>query len=180
MNHIELYKQVHNEKENYGNGTTMLQYAQLINDCILDTKSESLLDYGCGKADKYDNNPYPVMPALYDPAIEKYSELPDGPFDGVFCCDVLEHIPEEQIPDTIEKIYNRANKFIFLAIATDPALQVLPNGENAHCTIKPMNWWQDVIIKNAPKEVYTHVLLTGQYESYELLFEHLLFEMLYN
>jgi len=172
MNHIELYKQVHSEDENYGDGGVMLFYTDEINDCILDTKSRSLLDYGCGKANRYVNNPYPVMPALYDPAIDEYSTLPDGPFDGVFCCDVLEHIPEEEIPDTIHKIYSRATKFVFLAISTNLAYKVLPNGENAHCTIKPVDWWRDTIVRYAPKKVFTHLLLAGQYESHELLFEY--------
>ena len=53
--------------------------------------------------------------------VPEFETLPDGPFDGIISTDVLEHIPEEQIPETINMITKRADKFVFLAIATSPA-----------------------------------------------------------
>ena len=51
--YINLYKQYHNEHTNYGNGGGLKFYLNLIVDLVHDTKSESLLDYGCGKAEGY-------------------------------------------------------------------------------------------------------------------------------
>ena len=179
--YIDLYKQYHNEHTNYGNGGGLKFYLNYIVDLVHDTKSESLLDYGCGKAEGYlkhnHHKNWGIMPELYDPAIEKFSKLPEGNFDGVISFDVLEHIPEEEIPQVIKEIFEKANKFVFLGIDTSPAMAVLPNGENAHCTQKPLEWWVDMI-KTHGKKVYTHVMTNGQYEGYEILNDELYFEML--
>ena len=65
-----------------------------------------------------------------------YDTLPDGPFDGVISTDVLEHIPEEHLPETFDQIFSRAERFVFLAICTRKAIAILPSGENAHCTLR--------------------------------------------
>ena len=180
---IEQYKIYHKLDGKYGDGQMILSYYNQIKGLIDDTKSQSLLDFGCGKAKIYKRvnlaEKFGVMPDLYDPAIEEYSELPNKQYDGVFCCDVMEHIPEIEVPGVIEQIYERANKFVFFAIATDPAMAVLPNGENAHCTTKPIQWWEEIINKNAPKKVYSHVLLTGKFENYSILNEELYLESLF-
>ena len=175
---IEQYKQYHRENTEYGNGGGLKFYLQHIIDLVQDTKSETLLDYGCGKAEGYlEHNHHKnwgnIMPSLYDPAIPEYEVLPEGQFDGVISFDVLEHIPKEQIPETFEIIFSKAKKFVFLGIATAPAKAVLPNGDNAHCTLKPMDWWVEMINKHSYKQVYTHVKLHGSMENYAIINESL-------
>ena len=163
---IEQYKQYHKEHTEYGNGGGLKFYLQHIIDLVQDTKAETLLDYGCGKAEgylhhKHHKNWGDIMPSLYDPAIPEYEVLPDGNFDGVISFDVLEHIPKEQIPETFQTIFSKAKKFVFLGIATAPAKAILPNGENAHCTVEPIGWWETMVEKYAPKRVYTHIKTSG-------------------
>ena len=57
--------------------------------------------------------------------------------------DVLEHIPAEDIPWVLGELFSFADKFVFVTIAGYPAQKIMPNGENAHCTIAPMGWWQE-------------------------------------
>ena len=116
------------------------------------------------------------MPALYDPAVPEYEKLPDGPFDGVYSTDVMEHIPKEQIPETFSKIFSRAEKFVFLAICTKPAIATLPSGENAHCTVEPIGFWVTMIERYAPKRVYTHIKTYGNCNNYSILNEDLYLE----
>ena len=145
-----------------------------------DTKSKTLLDFGCGKGLQYTKYKHHeelgVMPALYDPAVPEYEKLPDGPFDGVYSTDVMEHIPKEQIPETFSKIFSRAEKFVFLAICTKPAIATLPSGENAHCTVEPIGFWVTMIERYAPKRVYTHVKTYGNCNNYSILNEDLYLE----
>ena len=91
----------------------------------------------------------------------------------MFSTDVLEHIPEHQIPKTIEEITRRAERFVFVAICNSPAIAVLPNGENAHCTCKPVEWWKEMFIKHSYKQVYTHIKTYGDSSGYEILSESL-------
>ena len=113
---IEEYKKFHRDINDYGNGGALKFHHLHIDDLIKDTVAETLLDFGCGKAEIYTENDWHwPMPTLYDPAIPEYSELPSGTFHGVLSTDVLEHVPEEQLP---EKVNQHAPKEIYCHIKT--------------------------------------------------------------
>jgi hypothetical protein len=93
----------------------------------------------------------------YDPGYAPFAELPTGSFDGVICTDVLEHCPEEDIPWIVEELFGFARKFVFANVACFPARKRLPSGGNAHCTIKPVKWWEEHVQQAArakPEVVY--------------------------
>ena len=169
---IEEYKKFHLEQNDYGNGGALKFHFNHIEDLIKDTKSETLLDFGCGKAEVYEINDWGwPKPSLYDPAVLEYEKLPDGPFHGVYSTDVMEHIPKEHLPEVFDYIFSKAERFVFLAICTKPSIAVLPSGENAHCTVEPMNFWVEMINKYSPKKVYTHIKTYGNDNNYVILNE---------
>ena len=180
INWIEEYKKYHAEKDTNYPGNNLKPQLHHIIDLVKDTKATTLLDYGCGKGLQYSkwkhHEELGVMPELYDPAVPEYEELPDGPFDGVYSTDVMEHIPKEQLPETFNSIFSRAEKFVFLAICTKPAIAILPSGENAHCTVEPIGFWKTMVEKYAPKRVYTHIKTYGNCNNYSILNEDLYLE----
>ncbi len=115
----------------------------------------SAIDYGCGKGNQYaasfmlDGQEAMIEQALgyevtkYDPAVPKFEKPPERPADLVWCTDVLEHIPEEDISFIVGELSRLALKGVFVTIGTYPAKKVLPNGENAHVCIKPVEWWEE-------------------------------------
>ena len=174
---IEEYKKYHREQNDYGNGGALKFHKRHIDDLIQDTKAETLLDFGCGKGDVYKVNDWDwPMPTLYDPAIPEYEELPDGPFDGVLSTDVMEHIPENQIPEIIDQIFSRAERFVYLGIANNEAHDVLSNGTNAHVTRQSVEWWANQVELHAPKKVYTHIKTYGDSNGYMILNEEIYLE----
>ena len=174
---IKEYKKYHAEHSDYGTGGAVKFHWLHIDDLIKDTKTETLLDYGCGKAEVYEVNDWGwPKPTLYDPAIPEYEKLPDGPFDGIISTDVMEHIPKEQLPEVFDQIFSRATRFVYLGISTLPSKTILSNGENAHCTIEDVGFWIKMIEKYAPKKVYTHIKTYGNCNSYEILNEDLYLE----
>lgn len=122
------------------------------------TGARRLLDYGSGKGLQYDLPVFAVEGegqwdgvidywgidevVCFDPAYPPYSRLPEGRFDGVIATDVLEHCPEEDVDWILGEIFAYATRFIYATIACYPAKKHLPNGENAHCTIRPPAWWE--------------------------------------
>jgi len=129
---------------------------------------ESVLDYGCGHGKQYTVNGYHYrmkIPrfGLYDIAYPDWKVLPEGKFDLVICTDVLEHIPEgELLDEALHNIFNKANKYVYLKISTIPAVQVLSNGQNAHCTLKSFQEWSDILLPMATEKNVGISLLTGR------------------
>lgn len=144
------YEIMHSRGKVY-HGACLINHAPDISKLIEETGSQTLLDYGSGKGNQYYKEKlhktyfFGIMPTLYDIGIPILSRLPDTKFDGVFSTDVLEHIPEDELSEVLTYIYNTANKFVYLAICTIPAPDLLPNGEQSHVTLKPFKWWVDKI-----------------------------------
>ena len=53
----------------------------------------------------------------------------------------MEHCPEEDLSWIVDEIFSFASAFVYLNVSTAPAKRLLPNGENAHCTVRPPEWW---------------------------------------
>jgi len=146
-------------------GVSLIPHAPVIRDLIKETSATSILDYGCGKGIAYELSPI-TIPGVgkvetlldywdvdrvhcYDPCYPPYTALPEATFSGVICTDVLEHCPEEDIPWIVGELFGYAERFVFASIACFPALSHLPNGENAHLTIREPAWWQAVFASAA-------------------------------
>lgn len=142
-------------------GDSLFFQASRILDMIDLTGARTLLDYGSGKGMQYLPGKFD-FPGLrdfatvadywavdsitcYDAAYPPYSTLPTGKFDGVISTDVLEHCPEEDMEWILGEIFGYAGKFVFAYVACYPARKRLPNGENAHCTIRPPEWWSQLL-----------------------------------
>ena len=61
----------------------------------------------------------------------------------MICTDVLEHITEEDIPWVLDKLFRHARHFVYAVAACYPAKKLLPDGQNAHCTLQPPEWWRE-------------------------------------
>jgi hypothetical protein len=88
----------------------------------------------------------------FDPAIPEYASFPQGKYDFLICTDVFEHIPEFGGENKAEPILENVIEQIldlcpnpFLNISTRLAMQRLPDGQNAHCTLKSPQVWQDIL-----------------------------------
>jgi hypothetical protein len=162
----DLYREMHEQGERFLGippeqtflGSSLDPQAARIKRLISATGALTVLDYGSGKGRQYD--PHSIRDGAggvwsdvidywgvdevvcYDPCYAPYSKLPDGTFDGVISTDVLEHCPEEDMPWIIEEIFAYARRFVFANVACYPARKRLPTGENAHCTIRPVEWWK--------------------------------------
>ena len=64
-----------------------------------------------------------------------------GKFDLVLSFDVLEHIFIADLPWVINDIFSKANKCVLINVACYESAALLPNGENAHITLRHPLWW---------------------------------------
>ncbi len=146
---IAQYREIHATRA-YGRSSEV--YAGLIQrqlDGIPPIKS--VLDFGCGQSRLVDwvaklND---AEARRYDPAIPEFATPPTQPADLVICTDVMEHIPENDIDDLFAQI-RALTSHAFFAISLVEAVETLPNGENAHCTVRPKNFWDRRLRKHFP------------------------------
>jgi len=166
---VQMYETLHVEGEQSAGktadetfpGKMLIKHAPGIRDMIERTGAKTILDYGSGKGLGYLQKNLQLTRKLrvesiqsywgvdeircYDPGYEPFSELPTGQFDGVICTDVLEHITEPDVPWVIDEMFSYARKFVYANVACFPAVKVLPNGQNVHCTVHSPDWWAGVV-----------------------------------
>ena len=85
--------------------------------------------------------------------------------DIVLCFDVLEHIFINDVPWVINDLFKYANKCIVINVACYNAAALLPNGENAHITVRPPSWWLGQIecISSLHPDVYWALFTSESY-----------------
>lgn len=132
-------------------GLSILQHREQIAWLVADRGSRTVLDYGSGRGNAY-LPPHEVhkewgveRPVLYDPAFAAHDVLPPAgtKFDLVLCSDVLEHVPEGQVPATIRDLFDYGEGLVWASVCCRPAKKSFPNGMNMHVTIKPVDWWAE-------------------------------------
>ena len=166
--YIGAYAQMHSERF-YGSSATEL-HLRTIAKVIRQMDPKTILDFGCGRSDlaaHFWKDGQRII-ERYDPAIPAYKRLPEGRFDIVLVCDVMEHIPMAAVDKVLQEVRNKSAAAIF-TISTKPARAKLPDGTNAHCTLLThkewSRWIRDVFGKVETMTATTEhelVLLAGE------------------
>ncbi len=68
-----------------------------------------------------------------------------GKVDCVISFDVLEHVFVSDVPKVLYDMFSYAKKLIVLNVACYKAKALLPNGENAHITVRHPHWWKGMV-----------------------------------
>jgi hypothetical protein len=142
---IERYKLRHAGNPRFCQGYSIRGHVGNLSRLTFHSNITSVIDYGCGKAGAYKTGLAETLMwkdvQLYDPAVPEYNTLPTRPADLVVCIDVLEHIPESAINETLRRIDSLALKAIYLSISTISAAKEVAPGINAHVTVQTSRWW---------------------------------------
>jgi len=175
--YLGYYKNIYKKKYNSDinqNATLMLK--KVLGDVFKKEDTKTLLDYGCGQGIQYSEAKVHELWGIkevecYDPAIEQYSMKPDKSkfFDAIICIDVMEHIPERSVNDILQDIFAYKTNLVFFSISTVLAKAKLPDGSNAHCTVKSADWWLKKLKVFKRKYKQTKILLKVKSKLYEIV-----------
>lgn len=84
-----------------------------------------------------------------------------GPFDYVYCCDVLEHIPPEWTMLVIQRLLEVAQKGVFFSISLVPDSFGVWVGKPLHQSVYSFQWWRDHLADLGTLVECRHLLHTG-------------------
>ena len=143
---IDQYKQIH---ATHKYGDTSIKNLRYLRPQVQILKPKTIIDFGCGRSKLIDVlcNSVGAQGTRYDPAIPEYSKQPAGKHDLLINVDVLEHVPVNQLDDVVGQMASLCEEAI-IVIDTREAKAILPNGENAHCTVRSHDWWGDYLSKH--------------------------------
>ena len=163
---LKMYKSM--VKSGYSNDLFNLRnYKEFVKQKFEEFNINTILDYGSGqsnwtKADfdleskKSDIDFFNLKKIYkYEPTTE---ESKKRIADCVLCIDVLEHIFISDLKNVIDDLYKHTKKLILIQVACYEAKAKLPNGENAHITVRNPMWWKGFI-----DAVSSTIILLQQY-----------------
>lgn len=93
----------------------------------------------------------------------------DASFDLVAGIEVLEHVPEEDVPGALAEIRRVCRGAVFLTVANTTATQ--PHDffkDISHVTMKPLGWWQDRM-REAGFDIVDGELPIGEFLGHQLV-----------
>lgn len=154
--YIELHRQLHQQSNLHFAGKSVRNYIKQIDSLMIEHGCETILDYGCGKAQFWPEH-WKGNIQGYDPAYEKFSNEP-MPADFVICCDVMEHIPESEVKNVLSDVDRLAKKWSFFVIDTKRAKKKFLDDSNCHVTIRPPEWWQGKLDEYCPRHTVYYQL----------------------
>lgn len=121
-------------------GTASLEYGGIVSQLVEQTRSETLLDYGCGSMQNLKTVlDCDVLYLGYDPAVPEFSRKAAS--DIVVCIDVLEHIEPELLENVLDDLQQLTKRWAFMTVHTGKARKTLSDGRNAHLIQQPPAWW---------------------------------------
>lgn len=126
-------------------GATWKRHLETLTKVIPDISKKTILDYGCGPTGGLREHLRENV-ISYDPYVSQHSTPPwDKQFDVLFSCDVLEHMTVGEVKELLDRALTANVGHVFLVVSTRPAVKRLPNGANAHITVRSADWWLDHI-----------------------------------
>lgn len=115
---------------------------------------KTVLDFGCGKGSMKEYVEARTWRkdlrwTEYDPGIPCKAALPQGRYDMVLSCDVLEHIEPNELTETLNQLADWTQVLSYHNIACSPTGHLFADGEHAgkdvHLIVEPPLWWLDTI-----------------------------------
>jgi hypothetical protein len=143
---LAQYTKLHERRNGRGYGRTSEKLAPILRGLGLEVSPSVILDYGCGQSELHKSLASVAPTFRFDPAIPGLDVIPEEFFGVdhskrlVVCSHVLEHLDLGEIPLVLRHLA-ALGAWVAIVVPTTRARQVLPNGENAHATVRSANWW---------------------------------------
>lgn len=139
--YLEEQRRLHADPRGYG--TKGRKWALYVGQVAAHHKLRSILDYGAGQGSlalELSRRGFDIRE--YDPAVYGKATPPE-PADLVVCTDVLEHIEPDKVEAVLEHLAALTIGALFVVISLVPTAKTLSNGDQAHISLHPPEWWAE-------------------------------------
>ena len=164
------------KKEKAYNDFQLRKFRHICKNQISNEKIKTVLDYGGGGSDwdapGFDSGTKQSAKQFFQIQRVHTFEPARGLMekkkaDCVVCIDVLEHIFIEDVPKIVSELLSLSKKLLIVNIACYNAAALLPNGENAHITVRSPDWWMGVFdaISSNFKDVEVVLICSNTFSS---------------
>ena len=151
----EVHRRLHRAGKFRADGGLKKQPRRVLRQVMDHFGCRTLLDYGCGQARWFSAGKHRLQPlslrdedvSLYDPYSGEHAAVPAGPSDLTLCNNVMEHVPPQDVPRTLEHLGGLTRKVAFFIIPSFP-LKDRTTGLETHFCVRPREWWRDVIARH--------------------------------
>ncbi len=146
------------------------RFKNVLKNIFDDFNVKTVLDYGSGRGSWekkiYNDGTVSALEYFnldkvyqYEPTIRDSKKIAS---DCVVCFDVLEHVYICDLKNVVTDLYNHAKKIVVIQVACYNAKAQLPNGENAHVTVRNPIWWKGFLdaISTEFSEINTLLICT--------------------
>lgn len=120
-----------------------------VHDFVTQYQPVQVVDWGCANGFLLQRlqQDFPNIQKLsgYDPGNPKFAKIPNGEFDCLVSCDVIEHFEPNLLDQSLQLMQSKFCRAAFLIIACYPAKKFLPDGRNAHLIVENCAWWMHKI-----------------------------------
>ena len=139
--------------ENAYNSFQLQKFRHVCKEQFINNKIDTVLDYGGGGSDWNAPNFEPTSGksakqffeitevTTFEPARNLMAKKKS---DCVVCVDVLEHVFLADVANIVHELFSLTKKILVVNVACYEAAALLPNGENAHITVRSPDWWKGV------------------------------------
>tara|TARA_B110000093_G_scaffold177873_1_gene215541 strand:+ start:483 stop:1166 length:684 start_codon:yes stop_codon:yes gene_type:complete len=139
--------------KNVYNSFQLQKFRHVCKEQFINNKIDTVLDYGGGGSDWNVPNFEPTngesaknffeikKVTTFEPARNLMAKKKS---DCVVCMDVLEHVFLADVANIVDELFSLTNKLLVVNVACYKAAALLPNGENAHITVRNPDWWKGV------------------------------------
>lgn len=141
--YLEAQRQLHADPRGYGQRGS--KWADTVRALAIRFAAGSILDYGCGQGSlaralkAQPESWYRIEE--YDPAVRGKDARPSFA-DLVVCTDVLEHVEGDHVTAVIADLQMLTRKALLVVISLIPTGKTLPDGRQAHITLKDVDAWR--------------------------------------
>lgn len=134
----DLYRRMH--AEGAFQGDMWLSHLDAFR-AFWDPANAPVVDFGCGpKGGMRQAMGRAVVP--YDPYVAAFAADPwKASPRTFFSVDVLEHLPVDRLRELLAVIAGSTVRQVFVVVSCRAANRVMPNGLNAHLTVRHVFWW---------------------------------------